>query len=129
MVLSERYPDIPIILSHAGGAVPYIAGRIALAETSPLLKEIAPKGVIAYLKGFYYDTALSATPFALPCLRTLADPAHILFGSDYPFAPEPELSMGKTAENLHRYGYFNKEELMAVERTNALKLFPRLSEN
>ncbi len=102
---------------------------MVLAETSPLLREIAPKGVIAYLKGFYYDTALSVTPYALPCLRTLADSSHIVFGSDYPFTPEPELSMGKTAENLHRYGCFDKEELMAVERTNALKLFSRLREN
>jgi 6-methylsalicylate decarboxylase len=120
----ERYPDIPIILSHAGGAVPYIAGRIALAE--PFLKEIAPKGVIAYLKGLYYDTALSATPYALPCLRILADPTHIVFGSDYPFAGEPEFLMGKTAEALHHYGGFEDEELLAVERNNALRLFPRL---
>ena len=122
----ERYPDIPIILSHAGGAVPYIVGRIALAETQPILKTIAPKGVITYLKGLYYDTALSATPYALPCLRTLVDPSHIVFGSDYPFAPESELWMGKTAENIQRYGGFNKEDLLSVERNNALRLFPRI---
>jgi predicted TIM-barrel fold metal-dependent hydrolase len=122
----ERYPDISIILSHAGGAIPCIAGRIALAETNPFLKEIAPKGVIAYLKDLYYDTALSATPYALPCLRTLADPSHIVFGSDYPFAPESELWMGKSAEQLNRYGNFDNEELLAVERNNALRLFPRL---
>jgi predicted TIM-barrel fold metal-dependent hydrolase len=122
----ERYPDITLILSHGGGAVPYIAGRIALAETSPLAKEIIPKGVVAYLKRLYYDTALSTTPYAFPSLRALVDPSHILFGSDYPFAPEPDSWMGKTAEGLKKYGGFDNEERLAVERDNARRLFPRL---
>ncbi len=40
------------------------------------------------LKQLYYDTALSAAPFALRSLQELVDTSHILFGSDYPFAPE-----------------------------------------
>ncbi|MEW6186519.1 MAG: amidohydrolase family protein [Thermodesulfobacteriota bacterium] len=125
----ERFPDIPVILSHAGGAIPYIAGRVAMADTHPLMKEIlkviAPKGVLAYLKTLYYDTALSATPYAFPCLRTLVDPSHIVLGTDFPFAPEPESLLGKTAENVKRFGGFSEEELMAVERNNALRLFSR----
>ncbi len=123
----ERFPDFPLILSHAGGAVPYIAGRIALADKNPLAKEIVPKGVIAYLKGLYYDTALSATPYSFPSLRELADPSHILFGSDYPFAPEPDSWMGQTAECVEKHGGFDQGELLAVERENALRLFPRLA--
>ena len=123
----ERYPDIPMIFSHAGGTVPYIAGRICLAETVPLIREVAPKGVIAYLKSLYYDTALSATPYALTCLRELVDPTQILFGSDYPFAPQPDSLMGRTAEDVSRYGGFTDEELKDVERDSALRLFPRLA--
>jgi predicted TIM-barrel fold metal-dependent hydrolase len=122
----ERYPDVPLILSHAGGAVPFIAGRIALADGNPLAREVLPKGVIAYLKSLYYDTALSATPYAFPSLRQLADVSHILFGSDYPFAPEPDSWMGKTAEGVKNYGGFDQEELLAVERENARRIFPRL---
>jgi predicted TIM-barrel fold metal-dependent hydrolase len=115
-----------LILSHAGGAVPYIAARIAVADTIPFIQEIAPKGVIAYLKSLYYDTAVSASPYAFPALRQLVDPSHILFGSDYPFAPEPDLLMGKTAEGVKNYGGFDNKERLAVERDNALRLFPRL---
>jgi len=122
----ERYPDVPLIFSHAGGAIPFIAGRIALADTFPLAKEVIPKGVIAYLKNLYYDTALSATPYAFPSLRELADSSHILFGSDYPFAPGPDVLMGKSAEGLKNHGGFDQQELLAVERDNALRLFPRL---
>ena len=47
------------------------------------------RGGHRYLKRLYYDTAMSATPHALSSLRELVDPSHILFGSDFPFLPEP----------------------------------------
>jgi hypothetical protein len=41
------------------------------------------------LKRFYFDTALSSTPVALPCWLAFADPTHITFGSGFPYAPTP----------------------------------------
>ena len=35
---------------------------------------------------FYFDTALSSSA-ALPTLLAFANPGHITFGSDWPFAP------------------------------------------
>jgi 6-methylsalicylate decarboxylase len=84
-----RCPDLSIILSHAGGTIPYIAWRLAQGRLIPALHEKAPQGAIAYLKRFYYDTAMAATPYALNSLRELVDPSHILFGSDNPYLPEP----------------------------------------
>ena len=63
----ERCPDIALIVSHAGGAAPYLAGRFDTGEhLMPKLKERAPKGALSYLECLYYDTALSATP--TPCI-------------------------------------------------------------
>jgi predicted TIM-barrel fold metal-dependent hydrolase len=126
MVLSgtlERHPDIRLILSHAGGAVPYIAGRIALADDNPLVSANIPRGAIASLRRLYYDTALSATQYALPCLQKLVDPTHILFGSDYPFAPERLTAA--TVSGLAEYGGLDASARIAVERENAAGLFPR----
>jgi predicted TIM-barrel fold metal-dependent hydrolase len=121
----ERYPDIPFILSHAGGAVPYLAWRIAVGGAIlPGVEEKAPQGAITYLKRLYYDTALSATPYALRSLQELVDPSHILFGSDYPFAPERLTAA--TVEGLNTYDGFDTHTRAAVERDNALRLFPRL---
>lgn len=36
---------------------------------------------------FYYDTALSGSPTALPSLLAFAHPGHVLYGSDWSFAP------------------------------------------
>lgn len=122
----ERYPDIPFIFSHAGGTAPYLALRIAGGTLFiPGAAEKAPQGAIAYLKRLYYDTALSASPYALSSLRELVDPSHILFGSDYPFASEFILDV--MAKGLQSFNSFGVEELSAIERDNAARIFPRCS--
>lgn len=120
----ERYPDIKFIVAHAGGTVPYVAWRISLLHYKPEMKKNAPQGAINYLKRLYYDTALSASPYALRSLQELVDPSHILFGSDYPFAPEFVTS--ESIKGLKNYDGFDEHAVEAIEHGNALKLFPRL---
>jgi predicted TIM-barrel fold metal-dependent hydrolase len=121
----ERCPNLSIILSHAGGTVPYIATRLTGGALYPELAAKAPQGAIAYLKRLYYDTALSATPYALSSLKELVDPSHVLFGSDWPFLPE---SLVHTfVKGLSTYDGYDHAAKAAVERGNALALFPRLA--
>ena len=120
----ERYPDLRIILSHAGGTVPFVAGRLTLGKLVPRLDANAPQGAIAYLKRFYYDTALSANPYALNSLTTLVDSSHILFGSDFPFLPGPRGV--QSAKDTDTYVSSDEAVRRAVARDNALALFPRL---
>jgi len=74
----DRCPNVKIILSHAGGFVPFAAYRIAGAA-SP--KRDFADGV-EQLKKFYFDIAISGTPVALPSLLALARPDHVLFATD-----------------------------------------------
>ena len=120
----ERCPDIQFIVSHAGGTVPYLAWRISLLQYKAEMKKKAPQGVINYLKRLYYDTALSASPHALRSLQELVDSSHILFGSDYPFAPD--LLTSVSIKGLKNYEGFDEQALKAIDHGNALKLFPRL---
>ncbi|MFD1047438.1 amidohydrolase family protein [Kibdelosporangium lantanae] len=129
----EKYPGIKFILAHAGGFVPYISYRILLTMMSTknkaqqawtLLdqKHQVPKQ-LAVLRQFYYDIALSASPAALPSLLEVADPDHITYGSDFPFAPPPAVSfLNKTYE---KYPLDDKLRA-AIDRGNAENLFPRL---
>jgi predicted TIM-barrel fold metal-dependent hydrolase len=120
----ERCPDIQFIVSHAGGTAPYLAWRISLLQYKTGMKKKVPQGVINYLKRLYYDTALSATPYALRSLQELVDPSHILFGSDYPFAPD--LLTSVSIKGLKNYEGFDEQALKAIDQNNALNLFPRL---
>jgi predicted TIM-barrel fold metal-dependent hydrolase len=121
---AERFPKIRWIFSHAGGAAPFLAWRWSLLNLHPTMRERAPRGVMAYLGRFFYDTALSANPHALRSLRELVDPSRILFGSDYPFAPAPLTSA--SIQGLASFDGFDAAQLRAIERENALSLLPAL---
>lgn len=122
----ERYPNIRFVLAHAGGTVPYLSWRFSLlwAPGSPAL-ERAPKGAMHYLKQFYYDTALSPTPTSLGSLLQLVDADHILFGSDFPFAPA--IISKVSVSTLEGSEMLNDSQRDDVMRNTALSLFPRFA--
>jgi 6-methylsalicylate decarboxylase len=73
---------------------------------------------------FYFDTALSSSAPALTTLLAFAQPGHITFGSDWPFAP---LAAGRLfAAGLDTYPGLDDDMSAAINRGNALALFPRL---
>lgn len=116
-----RCRDIRFIFSHAGGTVPFLAERIARLGARPGFKEAVPNGVLPELERLYYDTALSANWLAFRSLLELVSTDKILFGSDYPFAPEA--TMTATVRGLIELG-LEPAALRGIERDNALALFP-----
>lgn len=120
-----RTPDIRMILSHAGGTVPYLAWRLSQAEKFPEYRDKVPDGVMTYLKRFRYDTALSASRYTFRSLQELVDDSRILFGSDYAYVGEPVVAA--TARRVREYDGFDAASLAGVERGNALALFPQLA--
>ncbi|MGW3647160.1 amidohydrolase family protein [Streptomyces sp. NPDC000878] len=117
----RRYPHIRFVLSHAGGFLPYASHRIAVAIAGTTGR--SPLDVLDDFRGFYFDTALSASPAALPTLLAFARPRHVLFGSDWPFAPT---AAGQYFANGLDSGV-DAATLAAVNRANAEALFPRLA--
>jgi aminocarboxymuconate-semialdehyde decarboxylase len=80
----EKFPRIRWVLSHLGGAIPYLAERLdrgfhAFRECRANIAR-APSD---YLKQFYYDT-VNFDPSALQLAISFAGADHILAGSDYP---------------------------------------------
>lgn len=119
----ERFPRIRWILAHAGGFLPFVAWRAALLNELPSVKERAPQGVLAYVRRFFYDTALSPSPGSVATLRSLVGPSQILFGSDFPFVPEPLVSMELETLDVATSGPDGFGH--GVGRGHALRLFPR----
>ncbi|MGE0747017.1 MAG: amidohydrolase family protein [Rhodospirillales bacterium] len=116
-----RCRNIRWIFSHAGGTAPFLAERIGRLAALPRFKAAVPDGVVPELKRLYYDTALSANWLAFRSLLELTACDHVLFGSDYPFAPEA--TMTATVKGLIDLG-LPAADLRGIERDNALNLFP-----
>ena len=120
--IRRKYPRIKFILSHAGGFVPYASHRMAVAIMADTGR--SPADILDDFAGFYFDAALSSSAAALPTPLAFAKPGHITFGSDWPFAP---LTAGKLfAAGLDTYPGLDAGTREAINRTNALALFPRL---
>jgi aminocarboxymuconate-semialdehyde decarboxylase len=82
----ERFPNIKWVLSHLGGAIPYLAERLDRGyEAFPECRANLKRPPSSYLKEFYYDT-VNFDRDALELAIRFAGPDHILAGSDYPHA-------------------------------------------
>lgn len=119
----QRFPRIRFILSHAGGFVPYAAHRMAITIAADARRPLHE--VLDDFRSFYFDLALSSSPAALPSLLAFARPDHILYGSDWPFAPAPAVSYF-TAQ-LDKYEALSADQRTAINHTNARTLFERFS--
>jgi predicted TIM-barrel fold metal-dependent hydrolase len=74
--------DIRFIFAHGGGAIPYLAGR--LAALSDKSGEMHPDRIRDLLGRLYFDTALVMNAPALAALTTFSSPSRVLLGTDSP---------------------------------------------
>ncbi len=122
--IPRRFPNLKIILSHAGGFLPYAAYRVSNIA-GVIDSEVDSAAVLDDLASFYFDTALSSSPTALPSLLKFARPGHVLYGSDWPYC------MGRTVtfftDHLDRYADLDEAGHAAINRNSAEVLLPRLA--
>ena len=121
----DRCPGLRLIVAHAGGTIPFLAGRLAdAAVISPTIADRVPADPIAALRRLYFDTALSANPYTLPSLHALAHPGRVLFGTDFPFMPSRYAA--ESWERLRRFHGDAGPQFERIAGGNAGLLFPRL---
>jgi aminocarboxymuconate-semialdehyde decarboxylase len=86
----ERHPALNLVLSHGGGTLPYLGGRLDLAyhapkhEANPACRANITKPPSHYLAQFYYDTVV-ASPASLRFLIDLVGADRVMFGTDFPY--------------------------------------------
>jgi aminocarboxymuconate-semialdehyde decarboxylase len=100
----ERHPNLKIVMSHTGGALPYQSGKLDHNVKRTTLRESAT----TYLKRMYTDTVsshMAGIKFAIEFYG--AD--HVMYGTDYPC-----LDHQKTLE------FFNEIELPEADRNKIL---------
>jgi len=112
-------PKCKIILSHAGGSLPYIIHRAADLCTRLRVVNLTADQFIEQAQRFYMDVAFTGHEPQLGLLKQFAAPGHVLFGSDFPWEKDdvvvPQL---QAVDSVFPEG----------TRDAALALFPRLQE-
>ena len=117
---ATKFPDIQWIFSHSGGVTPFLLSRYQREEVEKDFKVALPRGALHELRKFHYDTAQGHHEGALKALLAIMPPSQVLFGTDYPFWD------GRKVTGDLVKGGLSAADLMAIDRGNALRLFPRL---
>lgn len=114
----ERYPNIKIIASHGGGALPYIAARLDRChERIPACSDVTTTRPTEYLRRIYYDAVLYSEGALRLCLETAGSDDRVLYGSDYPH------NIGDMPGCLARVDALRPTSAKKVRGGNAASLF------
>jgi predicted TIM-barrel fold metal-dependent hydrolase len=126
-----KFPNIRWIMPHGGGTIPFLVYRMSAMENRPEVRERLPGGSVrGALRTLYYDVAEINAPGPLACLMDVADPSHVLFGSDFPFSrhTSPAQDVRDTIAGFESFSGWDAATRRAIEHDNALSLFPRLAQ-
>lgn len=97
-----RYPDIKIVVPHAGSFLPYAIPRLKAAYPLLVAKGITESfDIDGNLKGLYYDLAGGPSPETVKMMLTITTPDRIMYGSDYGFVPSQVLA--RLLRNIEEY--------------------------
>ena len=117
-----RYPNLKVVVPHCGSflpnALPRFKGLLPVMIKQGYMK---PVDVDANISHLYFDLAGAATDDVIESLLTIAEPSHILYGSDYPYVAAPMLIGAKKsiADRLASHGLDPQD----IFTNNATRLF------
>lgn len=81
----DRYPGLKICLSHAGGVLPFLIGRLEHGQsTRPEAGDNCKHPFSHYLRNFYVDTITFRADTLRFVLEIMPD-GHVFMGTDYPY--------------------------------------------
>jgi aminocarboxymuconate-semialdehyde decarboxylase len=112
--LMERHPDLKVVLSHTGGALPYQSGRM----DKNTKKANLPQPASTYMKRMYTDT-VSPHAMGMKFAIDYYGIDHVMYGSDYPcWSPEEALmhidALGLAAEDRQKLFHDNARRILGL---------------
>ena len=113
----DRFPNLKIIASHAGGTLPYLVGRLDQcfhAMNACRTKTQTPPS--DYLRHIYYDAVTYRQESLNLCVQ-VGGADRVLYGSDYPH------NIGDMSGCLERVNGLPADQAKAVREGNALRIF------
>jgi aminocarboxymuconate-semialdehyde decarboxylase len=113
----DRYPRLKLSAGHAGGTLPFLAGRLDQCyENMPACRVNISRPPSSYLRRIYNDAVVYA-PEALALCIDVAGAERVMYGSDYPH------NIGDMAGCLARVDALPAGQREAVRGGNALRIF------
>ena len=114
----DRFPSLKLMLSHAGGATPFLAARLdASLSVNPALRGLpAPSDA---LRGAILDAVVYSDD-ALRLVLEFGDSSRIVFGTDHPFLIAGADHLLATIDSAAGAG---SELAVAIRGANAAALF------
>lgn len=113
----DRYPNLKLIASHAGGALPYLAGRLDQCfDNMNACKVRTRTRPSVYLRRIYYD-AVTYRKEALDLCIQVGGADRVMYGSDYPH------NIGDMKGCRDRVDALPAEQAEAVRHRNAARIF------
>ncbi|MFG2631136.1 amidohydrolase family protein [Streptomyces sp. NPDC048473] len=82
----QRYPDIPWIVSHGGGALPLLTDRMELFR-SVFSEGAEGRFIPEQVSRLWFDMAGTPFPHQIPALTAVVGNNRLLYGSDYCWTP------------------------------------------
>lgn len=123
------FPDVKVILSHAGGTVPFVIERSAhLIVTGPVPANFTQQTideVLSVARSFYYDLAVSSTSIQLSTLLQFVGPEKIVYGSDFPYANNVTIDYFDSQLEVYE---MNTTDRNSVYYGTAMELMPRFKD-
>jgi aminocarboxymuconate-semialdehyde decarboxylase len=119
----DRFPRLRLVLSHGGGAYPYLAGRFDIMHRRmdrQAQGDVAAKMPSAYASQMAYDSIVHA-PKALRFLIDLVGLDNVALGTDYSFPPADMEPLA-----LLRSAGLPSADVTAIADDNPRRLFARL---
>lgn len=116
----DRFPGLRLILSHGGGAFPYLVGRFDCLHSRMDKKatgDVAQEPPSSYLGRMHYDTILHNQK-ALRFLAESVGVSRMVIGSDDSFPPADHDPLGSL-----RAAGFGPEEIEVIAETNPKRIF------
>jgi aminocarboxymuconate-semialdehyde decarboxylase len=119
----DRFPRLKLVLSHGGGAYPYLAGRFDIMHRRmdrAAQGDVAAKLPSAYAAQMAYDSIVHA-PKALRFLIDVVGLDNVVLGTDYSFPPADMEPLA-----LLRSAGLSVVEIDAIADANPRRVFARL---
>lgn len=114
----DRLPRLQVCLPHAGGALPYLAGRLERGQrVRPEAQKKARRPARAYLRRFTYDT-ISHDPGALTYLIETVGVDRVMLGSDFCF----DMGYERPREMVEKQLKLKRPDRDRILRGNAARL-------